>query len=241
MEKRIIYLGDIHGNFNLIKSFVKRFNITNAIIIQVGDFGIGFKKLEKEKAELDLVNEELVKRDITVYAIRGNHDKPEYFENDPFGLSNIKMLPDYTVLNINDKNILCIGGAVSIDRWDRKRDDLLYDRESYWETERFNPDYDRVSEMRNIDIVVTHTAPSYCEIDNSNGFGHYVESFMYNDDLLRKDLIEEREQMDRLFAILTQHNDITHHYYGHFHRSATFNRDGIIHRLLNIGEFYEEY
>ena len=38
---RILYLGDIHGNFNLINQYLKRFDIKDAYIIQVGDFGVG--------------------------------------------------------------------------------------------------------------------------------------------------------------------------------------------------------
>jgi hypothetical protein len=39
---RIMYLGDLHGNFNLINQYLKRFDIKDAYIIQVGDFGVGF-------------------------------------------------------------------------------------------------------------------------------------------------------------------------------------------------------
>ena len=35
-------------------------------------------------------------------------------------------------------------------------------------------------------------------------------------------------------------NDITHHYYGHFHRSDTITMNGTKHRLLGIGELFEE-
>lgn len=35
-----LYLyGDIHGNFNVIKYDVRRYNITNAVIILCGDVG----------------------------------------------------------------------------------------------------------------------------------------------------------------------------------------------------------
>ena len=49
---RILYLGDTHGNFNLINQYLKRFDIKNAYIIQVGDFGVGFNGLLKEKRTL---------------------------------------------------------------------------------------------------------------------------------------------------------------------------------------------
>ena len=48
MKMRILYLGDIHGNFRLINEYVKLYGITNAHIIQVGDYGVGFAPLAKE-------------------------------------------------------------------------------------------------------------------------------------------------------------------------------------------------
>tara|TARA_R110002094_G_scaffold58145_3_gene69281 strand:+ start:414 stop:674 length:261 start_codon:yes stop_codon:yes gene_type:complete len=53
MEKdRVLLLGDIHGEWNRIKAHVKFFDIKNAYIIQVGDFGIGFHKPNYDKTEL---------------------------------------------------------------------------------------------------------------------------------------------------------------------------------------------
>ena len=83
-KMRLMYLGDIHGNFNIISQYVTRFDIRDAYIIQVGDFGVGFKTLVKEKRQLDDINTALIKRNVIVYAIRGNHDQPSYFENDPW-------------------------------------------------------------------------------------------------------------------------------------------------------------
>ena len=44
-KMRILYLGDIHGSFNLIHQYVKKYDIKDAHIIQVGDFGVGFSLL----------------------------------------------------------------------------------------------------------------------------------------------------------------------------------------------------
>jgi hypothetical protein len=43
-----MYLGDLHGNFNLIGS-IDRFGIKDTHIIQVGDFGLGFRALLKQR------------------------------------------------------------------------------------------------------------------------------------------------------------------------------------------------
>ena len=244
---RILYLGDIHGNFDLIKQYIKRFDIKNAYIIQVGDFGVGFNGLLKEKRTLEFVHTELVKRNVFVYAIRGNHDYKPYFDNDPFGFTNIKLVKDYTVLNLEGKNILCIGGAVSIDRRMRKTKNQMIGRydvksmnESWWPDEIFNWEDDKLVDLRDINIVVTHNAPDYCVPDNSNGFGSFVDQFIAADPELKMDLLDERRQITMAFQTIKMYNNVTHHYYGHFHRSDTTNIDGILHRVLGVGELWEE-
>jgi len=131
----IFFLGDVHGQFDYLNWKIKDnpdvFN--NSSIIQVGDFGIGFKYNESsEKISLKKLNDTCVKHNIHIYAIRGNHDNPSYFNqnHDPV-YSNIHLVPDYSVLTIDGKNILCIGGAISIDR--------VYRIEGidYWKDENF--------------------------------------------------------------------------------------------------------
>ena len=60
----IYYLGDIHGNFNVINQFIKLYNIENAHIIQVGDFGVGFKSIEKETATRTIIK---LKKSLKLY------------------------------------------------------------------------------------------------------------------------------------------------------------------------------
>lgn len=247
---RLLFLGDIHGSFSIIYQYVKLYGIKDAHIIQVGDFGVGFQTLEKEKRMLEMYNPILVKNNVHVWAIRGNHDYKLHFDSDPFGLSNIHLVKDYTVLELCDKRILCIGGAVSVDRnWRYTKEQKLgifenqtLGRESWWPDEAFVLDRDKLGEMRNIDIVVSHTAPHYCEPDNTFGFGTFVEKIVREsgDTELKTDLLVERQQVTDAFTILKMNNNITHSYYGHFHKSYEMNYDGIKHRLLNVNELWEE-
>ena len=61
---RILYLGDIHGNFSLIHQYVKMYDIKDAHIIQVGDFGVGFSTLDKEKRSLSMFHDLFVKNNV---------------------------------------------------------------------------------------------------------------------------------------------------------------------------------
>jgi metallophosphoesterase superfamily enzyme len=103
--RRLMYLGDIHGGFNIINQYIKMYGLKDLDIIQVGDFGVGFNTFEKELRNLKMTNDVLEKNNIHLWAIRGNHDYKPYFDNDPFNLSNIHLVKDYTVLNLAGKNI----------------------------------------------------------------------------------------------------------------------------------------
>jgi predicted phosphodiesterase len=246
---RLFYLGDIHGNFGLIHQYVKKFDIRDAHIIQIGDFGVGFALLDKERRSLSMYHDLLVKNNVTVWAFRGNHDFKPYFDKDPFGFSNIRLIPDYTVLDIAGKRILCVGGAVSVDReWrytgdQRRKDFTVKHGQSWWPDETFILERELAGEMHDIDIVLTHTCPSYCPPDNTFGFGPFVEGIIRDtgDVGLKTDLMVERHQVDELFNILKMNgNPIEKHYYGHFHKSELQVYDGIEHRMLGIGELWEE-
>ena len=248
---KIYYLGDIHGNFSLIGQYIDRFSIKDAHIIQVGDFGVGFKDFHKEKRMLEMYHTKLVKNNVTVWAFRGNHDYKSHFDNDPFGFTNIKLIPDYTVLELCGKRILCVGGAVSVDRewrYTKKQKMGIYENktlgvESWWEDEVFVLDVEKASQMRDIDIVLTHTCPHYCPPDNTFGFGPFVEGIIREtgDVDLKTDLNVERQQVTELFHILKMNgNNIQKNYYGHFHKSDVQIYDGCEHRMLGVGELWME-
>lgn len=246
---RILFLGDLHGNFSLIHQYVKNYDIKDAHIIQVGDFGVGFALLDKERRALGMFHDLFVKNNVIVWAIRGNHDFKPYFDNDPFGFSNIRLVPDYTVLELEGKKILCVGGAVSVDReWrytgaQRRGEFNVVPGQSWWKDEVFVLEKEKVVDLKGINIVVTHTCPSYCPPDNTFGFGSFVEGIIRDtgDVGLKTDLNVERQAMNDLFHYLKINgNNIDNHYYGHFHKSEVQNYDGIVHRMLGVGELWEE-
>ena len=134
----MIFIGDIHGNFNYIKYVIRHRHIEDETLIQVGDFGIGF---EKKHVDLDLLydlNDFLKKHNCILYVIRGNHDDPAYFTG-LFMFSHLKLVPDYTIVNIEDKNVLFVGGAHSVDRARR-----IEFNDVWFPDEMFNLDEDKL-------------------------------------------------------------------------------------------------
>jgi UDP-2,3-diacylglucosamine pyrophosphatase LpxH len=241
----ILLLGDIHGNFNFLKHQIHSKQITDCTIIQVGDFGIGFTNKENDEQTLRNLNEFLKDVNVILYVIRGNHDNPTFFNGD-HDFSNLKLLPDYTTLNLEGHNLLFIGGAISVDRTHRIKENNINIRygsrkRCYWDNEgiTYNPEF--LKTLNNIDIVITHTAPDWCEPNNKLGFGSFVEDWAKNDNKLIGDLIFERNQMTNIFLDLKENNKIKKHFYGHFHKSNLETINGIDHHLLDINEFYHLY
>jgi DNA repair exonuclease SbcCD nuclease subunit len=242
----LIFLGDIHGNFNNLKWQIETNKITDATIIQVGDFGIGFTNENNDNKLLEELNIFLKDNNIILYAIRGNHDNPKYFLGNHI-LSNLKLMPDYSVIKVNDLNMLLVGGAISVDRMPRIVENDTYLkvgdlRRKWWEAEVFvygEENKKFIDSLRDIDILVTHTAPSKCNPDNSLGFHRIVERFALTDNKLKGELISERKLMDEMFSDLLKNNDIKYHFYGHFHFHNIDSFGRCAHILLDINELYE--
>ena len=245
MKNYIVYrekyfLGDIHGEWSVILNHLRKvsdFDLAekrNICYIQVGDFGIGYNKVEIEFRKLQVLNEELATRESDLFIIRGNHDDPEWFQSNKYDsykqqLTNIFFVPDYTVLNIDRENILFVGGAVSIDRNYNK----MYGGK-YWEDEIVKFDFELVKELRDIDRMICHTSPDFVE---PLTFNNLVYSYAKNDDLLLDDLRNERANMGKLVTEVMKNNKLKGFYYGHFHRNYRFYHNDCEFVCLDINKF----
>ena len=241
----LLFLGDIHGNFNYLKWYIQNYKLENCTIYQVGDFGIGFTTEFNDMNVLGELNKFLQKHNIQLYAIRGNHDNPDFFDGHLANyFDNLHLLEDYTVIDVNGVKILGVGGAVSVDRRPRLREmqeAAKYGRdiELHWEDEIFVLNEEKLKTIEGIDILVTHTTMDFCVPVNKNGFGYLVENFAVNDPNLFDDLRTERDLVTKMWNILKEKNTPDYHFYGHFHNTNVEHVDGTNHRLLHINEFFE--
>lgn len=235
-QENISFWGDTHGNWVYLKNVIKTFQINNTSFIQVGDFGIGFRDNEVEL--LNDFNSVLRKTNCYLYIIRGNHDNPNEFTGDITKYSNIVLLKDYTVIKWYDKKILCVGGALSIDREKLKLDMQNGSRTVWWENEQFVYDEAILEDIianHNINIVVTHTAPTHFH-PISGRLSQIVQRFAKNDKTLVNDLHAERLLLNKLYNKVVDAGYVTHWYYGHFHYFDAKYIDGVNIKLLNIDE-----
>lgn len=222
----MLVVGDLHGNFGLINQL----GYKNVNIIQVGDFGLGFS--HKDEKIIDYWNTSWKARGIHVYAIRGNHDDPKYWDGRCDGRwSNITLIPDYTVMQLEHKNWLFVGGAISVDRFMRK------EGRDYWVDEEFVLDEDKLyqilEEYKDIDYVVTHTSPQFCFPLTK---GSIVDEFSKHDSRLLMDLKVERFLVERMYNILSEKSKPKKWFYGHFHMNKVEYIEDVEFRLLGIGE-----
>ena len=237
--KSVVVSGDIHGDFNeLVFKMCEQYQMKDTLLIVAGDCGFGFEKpgyyenmVRKNTRRMSAANNWIV-------FVRGNHDNPAYFDGHTFNHKRFLTVPDYAVIQACSHNILCVGGAISVDRQYRL-DRKPHDKEIYWENE--TPVFDAekleaISLSFKVDMLVTHSAPSFCELTTKLGLSNWT---MY-DEMLEDDVAHERQVMDEIYTSLKKNqHPLRHWYYGHFHQSWRSSIDGVMFKMLDIMEFCE--
>ena len=126
--KSVLVSGDIHGEFNqLVHKLCVQYAMRDTLLIVAGDCGFGFdnpgyydEMVKKNSRRMSEANNWIV-------FVRGNHDNPAYFDGETFRHRRFIAVPDYSIIQACGHTILCVGGAISIDR--------LY-RMHKWETDK---------------------------------------------------------------------------------------------------------
>jgi len=201
----LIIVGDTHGNFGYLEYLFGQMEGQN--LFHVGDFGMG-DSIINGGVILKRLDAKLKATNNVMYVIRGNHDNPAFWTGDHM-YDNIKLIPDYTVVEAEGKRFLGVGGAISVDRVPR-----IAQKNFFWADEIFVLDKEKLAEMRDIDVVVTHTAPHFA---HPVGINDFVRGWAKNDPMLIQMLAQERLDLTEMYDILKENNNITHHFYGHFH------------------------
>lgn len=237
----IIVVGDVHGEIKaLVNKVNSQYRIKNSLIIVAGDVGLGFHKPNYDLDIFKKVNPQLKKSNNILLLLRGNHDKKDIWLDSPLhkqywqtGNENIRLLKDYTVISAKsergDVNILCVGGAISVDRQQRTVN------KDYWVDEPFVYEEDKVKDLQGITHVITHSAPDFCQPISKGGIHEWIR----NDYKLAEDTDNERKDHTRLYNKLSKKNTIKKWFYGHFHWSNFGEYNGTIFKLLDIMELNE--
>ena len=213
------FLGDVHAESPLMRDFL---NSEEKYCLQLGDFGFIFK-YNDWKWNKFLNHFEKNYPNKMIFTVLGNHENYDSIEKMPvkdmFGArcrkirSNVYAIERGEILSIEGLNILCIGGADSIDKAWRQ------DGISWWVQEKISDtDVKKTVEKGltcSFDMVCSHAMPAffmlqnftpcfqtdsefslekiYCDIENNGGHiplwigGHVHNSIdmTYNDTLFR--------------------------------------------------------
>lgn len=219
-------VGDIHGDFQTFQSVIKHLNDT--VIIVAGDCGFGFEQIKyivrMRKKQWDAF---LEKRNLYVFFLRGNHDNPNWFDptssfNTDLSTERFCLIPDYTIIQIDETKILCVGGGVSIDKDWRTYGKTMWYGENISLKGHYLPN-------KKIDILVTHAVDirmlSMAFKDNRRTFSEEIQ----------KELNEEGEICRALYLIYKPKLWL----HGHHHQSCISYSTDVTIKSLNCNELYE--
>ncbi len=235
--KSIVVCGDIHGEFEeLVHKVCVQYRMTDTLVIVAGDCGFGFRKLSYYKMLYNCrIRSRLERRNVYIAFVRGNHDDPDYFKGDTIHFNHFRTIPDYSVISACGQQILCVGGAVSVDRVKRVA------CKDYWTGERPVFDHNKMIELKcegfQIDTVVAHCAPSFCENIMPPD---WVFQLAEEDPTLLEELNSDRRIMDIILQDLKVYqHPLRRWLYGHYHRSWQSSIEGVDYTMLNCMELKE--
>lgn len=169
---RIFITGDVHHSIDIKKLSTKKFvdqkDLTkDDYLIILGDFGIPWSYPESKEDDywLNWLND----KNFTTIFIDGNHENFNALYNYPeVAFNNAKChqlrnsiyhVKRGEVLQLNNMNILCMGGANSVDKEFRK------ENVSWWHQEvpnqnEWNNCFDNIDKYDSFEIVLTHDFPN---------------------------------------------------------------------------------
>ncbi len=196
----VYFTGDIHGDWSPIVDFYNRFQPTaEDIIIMLGDVGLNYYGGRTDK-QMKIVLNDL---DVTIFCIHGNHEMrpatiPSYVTKEWNGgtvwyephYPNILFAKDGEIYEINGIRYLVIGGAYSVDKYQR----LLYGY-GWWADEQPSAAIKQYVEeqiaSKSFDVILSHTCP-YKYIPREMFLPGIADSMVDNSTERWLDTIEDR-------------------------------------------------
>ena len=211
--------GDTHGVAKNLYKFISKMETpkSESAIILLGDVGFNyFGDKRDEDLKDDLNNEHVV-----LYCLRGNHEfRPSSLPNiirkyDPNVDGEILYEPKYPYIRyfldegcvyyINDKRVLTVPGAYSVDKEYRVLRGWRWFKDEQLSYNEMNMLYDSLSEYDHFDYILSHTCPLIYEPDIS---------FLFMDGV---DQTKVDKSTEIFLNDIIENFDYGRLYFGHFH------------------------
>jgi len=147
---KTVIVGDVHAEFGRFNKFLSKRK--SDVVIACGDFGYWPRHID-----MDCIKAHNTK----VYFCDGNHEdhrklKSLTHKQEPAEITdNVFYMPRGTTLQHEGLTWLFVGGALSIDKHFRVRDQDWFEEELITEE-----DFNRLPDI-NVDVVISHTAPNF--------------------------------------------------------------------------------
>lgn len=232
----MIYItGDTHREFYRLHDIEK--NKNNMLII-LGDTGINYYLDERDK----MLKEQLNSYNIKLFCVQGNHEeRPEnistYKEVDMFGgkvfieeeYPNLIFAKNGELYDIDNKKVLVIGGAYSVDKNYR----IIYGYPWFKDEQLSKEEMDNILNKyrgQHIDIVLSHTCPLKYEP---------TEVFIKDIDQYHVD-----KSMEKFLDKIEQSIDYDKWYCGHYHTEKQIDKLEFMFgriKVFNKDEFCPKY
>jgi len=166
-----ILTGDTHRKFERIKIICEKYELTeNDLLVILGDAGINFYSEEKDKEFKNLLTTHIP---VQIFCIHGNHEiRPNILDTyqlvqwnggtvyKELEFPRLLFAQDGEIYEIDGKKCIVIGGAYSIDKWQR-----IEHGWGWWDDEQPSEKIKQRVENRldvekwKVDVVLSHTAP----------------------------------------------------------------------------------
>jgi len=222
-----VYLvGDIHNNHKDFTESLVSEGLSNCVFIFLGD--MPFENAGNAYQQFRELDDELAKRNICSFIIRGNLDNPHLWNDKSFwsGFISFKPVNSNTRFNINGNIGIVIDGAVTFDK------ESLVENINYW------PEYDSPSlpydfkdygeNLKNVDFIIGHSGPILNDFLKEHPG---VEKFLENG-FLKENLANEQKIYRQILKRYRPKRWYCGHY--HFEKNMKFvwdnwSDDGVIH------------
>lgn len=171
---RVLVVGDVHANWDFMRRALDRaLELGAQELWQVGDFGY-WPRTDQGHTFLRLTNQLSLDYNIPIYFADGNHEDHDHLfqGTSPYPVisasgkvvfDHLFHVPRGVTLQREDKTIMFIGGAASVDRKWRIEGTSWFPQEVLQSEE-----IDRILASEPVDIVLAHDAPSWANLQLSS-------------------------------------------------------------------------